>query len=437
MTKLLRLGSVLVALFLVIAACQPAASPSPSPTGTAVATPTAEASATPETSTEPTSEPTPTVPPATEGTLTIWADEVRAPILTAVAADFKAKYGVPVNVYQLGFGDIRDQLKLRAPNNEGPDIIIGAHDWLGELVAAGVVEPLDLGDKSDQFEQVGLNAFSYDGTLYGMPYVSEALALYYNKDLMPDGNPPQTWADLKQIASDLDAAGTTTQALCMQEKDPYHSYPILTGFGGYIFGHKADGSYNPDDVGLDSAGGKAYAEELGSLIDHGLLKPGIGYGDCNSMMGSGQAAFWMTGPWALNDFRASGVNYGVAPIPMMEDQPRPFVGVQGFMVSAFAPNKVLAQTFLTEYVATTETMQALWAADPRIPVWKAVDIGGDADIEAFSASAVNGDPMPAIPQMASVWTAWTNALDLIFTQAQDPDQAVVDAAAQIRELINQ
>jgi maltose-binding protein MalE len=42
--------------------------------------------------------------------------------------------------------------------------------------------------------------------------------------------------------------------------------------------------------------------------------------------------------------------------------------------------------------------------------------------------------MPAIPEMGSVWQAWTDAYALIFTGA-DPEQAFIDAANQIRTLI--
>ncbi len=455
MPRTLNMGGARTALVLILAACAgPGASPTPAATPSRTATPsaapatptaapsaTAEASPTAEASATPNVTPSPTPPPgAVEGTLTIWADNTRAPILANVAAAFTAEYNVPVQIYEIGFGDIRDQLVLRGPANEGPDIIIGAHDWLGQLVDAGVVEPLDLGDKAAGFEDVGLNAMSYGGTLYGMPYVSEAIALYYNKDLVP--TPPTTWDELKTMAKDLQDAGTTEQSYCLQRGDPYHSMPLLTGSGGYIFGRDAAGAYNPDDVGLDSPGGLAYAEELDQLVKDGLLRDNVDYAACTAMMtgdagaNDPRAAFWMTGPWALNDFRASGINYGVAPIPMMAEQPRPFVGVQGFMVSAYAPNKVLAQTFLTEYVATDDTMQALWEADPRIPVWKAVDIGDDADIAAFREAASFGDPMPAIPEMSSVWTAWTDAINLIFAQSQDPDSAIQDAATTIRGLIS-
>lgn len=41
----------------------------------------------------------------------------------------------------------------------------------------------------------------------------------------------------------------------MQQGDPYHTYPLLTGFGGYIFGRDANGNYNAGDFGLDSLAG--------------------------------------------------------------------------------------------------------------------------------------------------------------------------------------
>jgi arabinogalactan oligomer / maltooligosaccharide transport system substrate-binding protein len=359
---------------------------------------------------------------------------VTANALTTIGQDFTAQFNVPVTVHELGFGDIRDQLVLRGPAGEGPDIIIGAHDWLGELVGAGVVEPLDVGDKAGQFAEVGLTAFSYEGTLYGLPYGSEAIALYYNADLVP--TPPATWEELKQVAADLQNDGTVEQGYCLQKGDPYHSYPILSGHGGYIFGTDEVGAYDPQDVGLDSPGGVAYAEELDQLVKDGLLRDNVDYGACISMMTEGRAAFWITGPWALGDFRASGVNYAVAPIPTMEETPRPFVGVQGMMVSAFAPNMLLAQTFLTEFIATDEGMAALYEADPRLPVWlQLAETVDDPDTIAFTESAAQGDPMPAIPEMSAVWEAWTTAINLIFEQSQEPEPAVRDAASQIRELI--
>src|SRR5689334_22539826 len=91
--------------------------------------------------------PTPTFLPATEGTLTIWADETRIGVITELGKQFTAKYNVPVRTQQVNFGDIRTGIKIAGPAGTGADIFVGAHDWLGDLVSNGIVAPLDLGDK--------------------------------------------------------------------------------------------------------------------------------------------------------------------------------------------------------------------------------------------------------------------------------------------------
>src|SRR5438105_3237419 len=110
----------------------------------------------------PTVAPTATPKPlaSTEGALTIWIDHERVPMVEKVGKAFEAKYGIPIRVQQMGFGDIRDQLKLAGPAGEGPDVIVGAHDWLGELVVNGLLSPIDLGDKAKSFDPVALKAFT-------------------------------------------------------------------------------------------------------------------------------------------------------------------------------------------------------------------------------------------------------------------------------------
>ena len=45
-------------------------------------------------------------------------------------------------------------------------------------------------------------------------------------------------------------------------------------------------------------------------------------------------------------------------------------------------------------------------------------------------------PMPNIPEMGSVWTAADNGITLAVTGEQTPEQAMKDAAAQVRALIS-
>jgi maltose/maltodextrin transport system substrate-binding protein/arabinogalactan oligomer/maltooligosaccharide transport system substrate-binding protein len=335
-----------------------------------------------------------------------------------------------VVLQELDFGSIRDQLKLAGPAGQGPDIIIGANDWLGELVANGLIDPIDYSSKTSQFDPVAVSAFTYNGKTYGLPYSTEAVALVYNKDLVP--TPPKTWAELKTVAKQLQDSGKVDQGFMLQQGDPYHAYAVFTGFGGYVFGKNPDGTYNPKDFGLDSAGSKAAAEELDSMVKAGLLKKDVTGDIRKDAFIKGKTAMIIDGPWDVKDFLAAKVNFGVANIPTMKETPRPFVGSQGFMLSSFGKNKALAKTFLTDFIATPDTMKAIYQADPRFPALTSVQSGVDQYIAAFGASAKTGDPLPAIPQMAAVWDSWTKAINLIFAQQIAPDQAMTDAANAIR-----
>jgi len=77
------------------------------------------------------------------GKLTIWCSEAQVSILQKLGDEFESLYGIPVNVQQVTFGDIRSKFLTAAPAGEGPDIIVGAHDWVGELAANGLLLPLD------------------------------------------------------------------------------------------------------------------------------------------------------------------------------------------------------------------------------------------------------------------------------------------------------
>jgi arabinogalactan oligomer/maltooligosaccharide transport system substrate-binding protein len=161
---------------------------------------------------------------------------------------------------------------------------------------------------------------------------------------------------------------------------------------------------------------------------------------------SGQAPFAITGPWAVPNIQEEGgadLEFVVEPIPPVDGSPTlPFIGVQGFMQSAFAENSALAEEFLLNYVNTAEVSQALFEAQPRVPAMTAVaeEVAADPVVAGFqaaaeaSASAPGGGTLPNIKEMAAVWEAWENAYVQIFN-GNDPTTALQDAQATVEGLI--
>lgn len=372
-----------------------------------------------------------------EGKLLIWADDTRSGIMKGLAKEFTAKYKVEVEIQEINFGEIRDQLSVAGPAGKGPDILIGPHDWIGQLIVNGLIEPIDLGNKKKDFSSVAISAFSWGKELYGVPYAIESIGLIYNKKLIPQA--PKTWNELKTIGKKLSNKAQQRWGFALPQPDPYHSFPVMTAGGAYVFGENPDGTLNPDDIGLNTPGGVRGMRLFKELIDEEIMPLGIDYNTMTTLFKEGKVGMIITGPWAFDDLRQANIDYGFAPIPTIDGKkPRPFVGVQAFMISSFSKNKLLAKAFLDEYVITKETMIALYEKGHRPPVYlPALKEVKDDEINAVYQSASEGIPMPSIPEMNSVWSAWSDAIELVLNGKLTAEEAMNEAVGQIRTAIKQ
>ncbi len=373
---------------------------------------------------------------AQQSTLTIWTDDQRLPVITELSKQFTEEYGIEVVVEPMGIQDTKDAMIRGASTGEGPDLFIIPHDNIGALVESGVVAPIDLGDKADKFLPNALEGFFYNGQLYGVPFAIENDACFRNTEMLPEM--PATWAELAEAGKALVDAGKAQYAAAFPDLG-YNYYPVYSAFGGYLFGRDEAGNYTPDDVGMDSEGMIAGAQWAYDLIQAGYASQNLDWEAAHVMFETGQAPFIITGPWAVGRFKDAGIPYAISACPAAEaggEQGAPLIGVQGFMVNANSENVLLAQTYLLEFIATDEAMQYIFDMDPRPSAWVSIfEATEDPDMQGFAQAGVNGQPMPAIPAMGTVWDAWGNAGILIAQGQLTPAEALADAATQIRNQI--
>jgi hypothetical protein len=97
---------------------------------------------------------------------------------------------------------------------------------------------------------------------------------------------------------------------------------------------------------------------------------------------------------------------------------------------------LLAQAFLTEFVATEEVMQLLYETGNRPSAFLSVlATTDDADLKAMGEAGVSAIPMPNILEMGSVWSAANNGIALAMTGDMTPAEYMTEAAAQVRTLL--
>jgi arabinogalactan oligomer/maltooligosaccharide transport system substrate-binding protein len=354
--------------------------------------------------------------------IVIWTDAEREQAITDAAASFEKETGAKITLVQKNFEDLRNDFIAQVPTGEGPDITVGAHDWLGALVEAGVVNTLDLGDKASEFEKVALDAMTYDGQLYALPYSVETVALVQNTKLVGD-EAPKDWDDLIKRGKESGAERPIAINTGGETGDAYTMYGLQSSFGAPVFVQDDSGSYT-NEVGMAGPEGEEFAKWLAENGEKGTgyISTTVDYDINNELFNTGKAAYTIQGPWAISAF--PDVDVAVNPIPSAGGETAaPFVGVQGFYLSSQSKNALLATDFLVNYLATEEAQRALYEADPRIPAYTtlAEEVSDDPIIGGFRASAQNGVPMPSIPEMGSVWEFWNSAESQIISGADPVD----------------
>ncbi len=353
-------------------------------------------------------------------TVRIWVDKDRLPALTKVANDWAATKGVTVEVVQKEQGDIRSQVRT-AQAETAPDVIMGAHDWIGELSSNGSIVPLTVSSALlKQFPKGAIDAFSYGiavKRLYGAPLYIENVALITNTKL---AKVPKTWAALETSALAVKKKTKAPVGIAVQQGsggDAYHMYPFFTGLCGYVFGRNAAGNLDPSDIGVANKKFLVNAPTIDRWNKVGLIRSSVTDGIAKTLFLTGKTAFYVTGPWNLDSIKQAGMKFAVSAFPNNKCTTAPFTGVGGLLVTKFAAEhgvESLAKDFVGNYMMQPGPQFTHYSVGGRLPA----NLGAAAKVtdpyqRGFTKAAAAGNPMPNIPQMASVWSdlgqAWVRS----------------------------
>jgi len=333
----------------------------------------------------------------------VWADDTRYSQIQELAKDFTAATKVDVQVVQKSETDMGQEFISQVPTGNGPDIMVTAHDGLGQLVKNGVISPVDLGDAKSKFSEAAIRGVTYDGKTYGVPYAVESVALVRNNKLTSDS--PKTFDEM--IASGKKAGSEYPFVVQMgTDGDPYHFYAFETSFGNEVFKQSADGSYT-SDLTLGGEGASEFTQWLKEQGAAKTLNPNITSDIAKDAFLKGNAAYMLTGPWNVTAAKEAGLDVSVLPIPSAGGkEAKPFVGVQVFYQSSKTQNQVLVNKFF-QYLETKEAQSKLQQLGGRVPAMTEVaDSLTDENLKQFASIAGSGLPMPAIPEMKAVWVYW-------------------------------
>ena len=317
-------------------------------------------------------------------------------------ANFEAaNEGIDLVVDVVSWNDIYTVVNTRVANGEAPDLLnidvfadyqadgllLPASEWVSEATYA-------------KFFDSFLAESVVDGTVWAVPDLASARALYYNADILAAAGVevPTTWEELTAACEAIKASNPDVYPwgvdMTTDEGQACFAYYAWNNGGGFV-----------DEAGnwvLDSAANVEAVEYIVGLVNAGLTNQDptteTRY-DLQEMFANGQVAM-MIGPNQISKYCESvenPINYGVASLPVNGDVAGASVGVMDrimcfaeegrseaemaaitAVVDAFYDDEPYAEWVLMEdFLPATSTGNALCAeADPGMAAW--IDVVGSA-----------------------------------------------------------
>jgi len=334
--------------------------------------------------------------------------------------------------------DAPGKLATDGPAGIGADVFAAPHDKTGELVASGLIQENDLfADRiRNEFMQGAVDAVSFQGVVYGYPTGIETYALFYNKEYVKE--PPKTYQDIVEFAKEFNDLASNRFGFMWDVGNAYYSHSFVAGYGGYVFGK---GGTDKDDIGLNSKEAVEGAKFLVSLKEILPLKSDdTNYQVMDGMFKEGKAAMIINGPWAVRGYQEAGVDFGIAPLPLLPngEHPASFSGVRTMFVSAYTKYPNAAKLF-ADFITSEEMLLKRYEITKQIPPMKSLMnadiIKSDPYAAPFLEQAQFAVPMPSIPQMGVVWEPYARAFQVMWNDGVDPQKALDEAVQTIKDAI--
>ncbi|MFY0989723.1 maltose/maltodextrin ABC transporter substrate-binding protein MalE [Halomonas sp. C05BenzN] len=364
--------------------------------------------------------------------LTIWMGDNKGPDgIREVAAQFTADTGIAIEIVLPD--NLTDRFQQAAGSGQGPDIVIWAHDRMGEWAQSGLLAPISPSDDfRERYFDFTWDAALWNGETYGYPISVESLGLIYNKALVDEA--PESFQELAALDAELAEQGR--KAILFDYSEPYYGWTLLAANGGYPF-RQTEAGFDVADIGVNNAGAIQGAELLVELIESGVLPRGTDYNLADTRFNRGEVATMISGPWAWSNLERSGIDFGVALLPRVGDaRARPMFGVMTAMINSASPNDFLAIEFLENYLLSEEGLRT-FNGDGSLGAVAHIayqeELESDERIAATLANAEVGMPMPNIPEMGAFWAAMEPALQNIGSGRQSPREALDAAARRMRQ----
>ncbi|MFN0280627.1 MAG: extracellular solute-binding protein [Kineosporiaceae bacterium] len=309
---------------------------------------------------------------------------------TRFAQAYKAKTGITLDVQVISWNDIDQQSSTMIQNNNAPDIlnlnIYASYAKDGLLWNADEVLSPDV--KSDLLPNFVASG-TYEGKMYGMPDLSSARALFYNKDLFAKAGiaaPPKTWDEFVADAKKISALGAGTVGYAMplgpEESQAEFSIWLFNNGGDWKSGGKwsINSPQNVETltflkdlsvtqkVTQNNPGKTNRTDGAFALFQSGKAGMVVGFSPLAGTLDKDGTVSYGTAPMPTKD-GGTPATYGVTDYLMAFKKPGNQEAVKAFYDLYYSPDQVNTFIKAEGFLPVTTSGIDVFAADPKLKTY--------------------------------------------------------------------
>ena len=346
-----------------------------------------------------------TVPSSATTEIVVWADETRGPnIREALKAKTNWVQGYTVTVRAFAnFDALKDAID-KATATTGPDIVVGANDWVPPLAKNGKLAPLTLtAAQRARFSPSQFYDLSYKRKLYGIPVDVNNVAMIYNTKLVSTA--PKTFGDMVDFYKENKTSKGLKAGLCIAGGSMnWGAHSVASALGADAYYFNSNGSINTGRVFNPTTFGNNVKKYLLDGNKSNGFFPATDAG-CQDNFMAGDVPFAVIGNWHWSEFVAKGFTMNLMPVPgVTATAPgKAFGSVSGALLTSFAKTRgveAAAKSLLVNFFGSTEGQVAYQKIEKRPPAEKgaASDPSVSAGQKGFGAAAAAA----SVPQVGAV-----------------------------------
>lgn len=334
---------------------------------------------------------------------------------------------------------IEDEKVVSIDSKDVPDISILDNPNMAAFADKGLL--VDITDKmnayeyKDNFYPGPIESCMLNSKYYGVPLGSNALALYYNKDMFESSGlkPPTTFNELKSIANKLTKGNTYGLGI----STPSFNYETTT-FQYIPFLISGGAAYNK----IGSEEGINSLQYLTDLLSSGSMSRemvALEQDDVAKQFIANKVAMIVNGPWIISMLKsdAPNLNWGVVKIPR-EKKYSSVLGGENWGIFK-EENKEAAWEFI-KFTQEEEVLNEFSSELGYIPSRKDIaerneSITKDPNMSVFLDELQYASPRGPHKNWPQISKAIADAVQESFTNTKTPSQAAKDAQDKINVLI--